>query len=230
VTAEQLALDFGARPALGAEDFLPAPCNAAALAWLAGERRWSAAALVLYGPAGCGKSHLARLWAERERARCLLPEALEIAALPGLIAEHPALVLDPAQAVAGDHARERALFHLFNLAAAEGRRLLLTGREPPAAWGLGLADLRSRLLAAPAVGIGAPDEAVLAALLVKALAERQLEPPAELVAYLVPRMERSFAAVGRLAAALDRTALARRRPLSVALAREVLAAIEDNTS
>ena len=103
----------------------------------------------------------------------------------------------------------------------------MTARELVAGWGLGLPDLASRLRAAPSVAIGAPDDSVLAALLVKLLADRQISPPAEVVAYLVPRMERSFETARRLAEALDHAALAAHRPLTLPLAREVLAGLSD---
>jgi len=225
VTAEQLPFEFDHRPALESADFLAAPCNAEAVAWLAAGRAWPAPALVLHGPAGCGKSHLARLWALREGGAMVAAGALSVAAVPELIGAASALVVDGADGVAGDPERERALFHIYNLIAERRGRLLLTAREPVAGWGLGLADLASRLRAAPSVGIGAPDDDVLAALLVKLLADRQMPPPAEVVAFAVPRMERSFEAALRLAEALDRAALAAHRPITLPLAREVLAAL-----
>lgn len=224
MTAEQLPFEFDHRPGLESADFLAAPCNEEAVAWLAAGRAWPAPALVLQGPAGCGKSHLARLWALREGAVVAVDE-LSVSAVPELLGAGANLAVDGADGVAGDPGRERALFHLYNLIAERRGRLLLTAREPVAGWGLTLPDLASRLRAAPAVGIGAPDDQVLAALLVKLLADRQMPPPAEVVAFVVPRMERSFEAARRLAAALDRAALAAHRPITLPLAREVLASL-----
>ncbi len=219
----QLSFEFSCRPGLEGTDFLHAPCNAEAVAWLEQGQRWPAPALVLHGPAGCGKSHLARLWSRREAGVVVEASALRLATVPELA--QMALVIESAIEISGSTEREQALFHLYNLIAERGGRLLLVARQPVAYWKLCLPDLASRLRAAPAVGIGAPDDSVLAALLVKLLADRQMPPPAEVVAFLVPRMERSFDAGRRLVEALDRASLAAHRPITLPLAREVLASL-----
>ena len=226
MTAVQLPFEFGHEPSLGGDDFLAASCNAEALAWLAPGRPWPGPALVVHGPAGCGKSHLSRLWAGRVGAPVAMAADLAVATLPALLGEARAVAVDGADTVAGDGERERALLHLYNLIAENGGRLVLTARRPAVGWGLDLPDLASRVRAAAAVAIGPPDEALLAALLVKLLADRQMPPPAEVVAFLVPRMVRSFETARRLAAALDRAALAAHRPITLPLAREVLAALD----
>jgi chromosomal replication initiation ATPase DnaA len=119
---------------------------------------------------------------------------------------------------------ETALFHLLNWVAQEGGSLLVCARVPPARWPVSLPDLRSRLAALPAVEIGAPDEPLLAALLVKLFADRQLAVPAEVVQFLVSRMERSCEAAGRLVAAIDAAALAAHRRVTIPLVQAVLAA------
>src|SRR3546814_11282244 len=96
-----------------------------------------------------------------------------------------------------------------------GGHLLLTGRTPPARWKIGLPDLASRLRAAPTVAVDGPDDALLSAVLVKLFADRQLRVGTDVVAFVVPRMERSFAAARRLVAALDAASLASRRPVTV---------------
>jgi len=218
--AAQLILDLGHRAASGREDFLVAPSNAEAVRWLDLWPAWPAPALTLHGPAGCGKSHLAQVWRQRSEALLLARESLVVDGLgERLGARRAAIVEDAERGV-----EEEALLHLYNLLAEARGHLLLTSRAPPARWRISLADLRSRLLAAPAVAVEAPDDALLSALLVKLFADRQLRVSAELVAFLVPRMERSFAGAARLVAALDAAALAAGRPPTLPLARSVLAA------
>jgi DnaA regulatory inactivator Hda len=213
----QLSLDFGFRPALGRTDFLIAPCNAAAVAWLDRWPGWPGTALALWGPAGSGKTHLVEVWRARSGAVAIAPDALASASVPQLLGAARAVAIDDA---AG--ADEEALLHLFNLLAEGQGHLLLAAREPPARWQVRLADLRSRLLASPAVAVEAPDDALLGAVLVKLFADRQLRIGEDVIGYLLPRLERSFAAAQAIVAALDQAALAGQRAVSVKLAREIL--------
>lgn len=217
-TSPQLILDLGHRAAYGREDFLVAPSNAEAVLWLDGWPDWPAPALTLHGPAGCGKSHLAQVWRKRSGALLLARESLVVEGLGERLGTGRSAIVEDAERGVD----EEALLHLHNMLAEAGGQLLLTAREPPARWRLTLADLRSRLLAAPAVAVEAPDDALLSALLVKLFADRQLRVSAELIAFLVPRMERSFAGAARLVAGLDAAALAAQRPLTLPLARAVL--------
>lgn len=218
-----LPLELGSRPALGREDFLVHPANAEAVRWLDLWPVWPAPGLVVHGPDGCGKSHLCTVWQARSGARRLSGGELTLETPPALGAPPTPVAMDDAQAVAGVPEREEAFFHLINRARSDGRHLLVLADRPPARLGLRLPDLRSRLCALPTVGITAPDDVLLAQILVKLFADRQLRPSDGVIAYLVPRMERTFAAARHLVDRLDRTALARKKPVSVRMARAVLA-------
>ena len=171
------------------------------------------------GPEGSGKTHLAHVWAEGSGARVVEAEALREAEVPALAEHGRVAVEDVPRAGAEAH---RALLHLHNLLAARGGSLLLTGRGAPPLWGVALPDLASRIEAAGVARLGAPDDALLAALLVKLFADRQVAASPGLVGWLLPRMERSFAAAQRIVARLDALALAEGRPVSRALAARVL--------
>ncbi len=219
----QLTLDLGQRPALDREDFLVAPSNQTAVAWIDRWPDWPGAALALYGPPGCGKTHLAQVWRAASGARAIDPAALALTAPPELLGPSGAVLLDGLDAVLdGDQDRERTVLHLYNIVVERGGHLLLAGRAAPARWPIGLADLRSRLSAVQAVELGAPDDALVEAVLVKLFADRQLRVRAEVVRFLLARMERSFAAARALVDAIDRAALESRREITVPLAREVL--------
>jgi chromosomal replication initiation ATPase DnaA len=202
---------------LGREDFIVAPNNAQAVALMDRWPDWPASVVVITGAAGTGKSHLAHVWRAKSGAALVEPRALTIDAVPALAREQ-ALVLDGMDGPFD----EQALFHLLNLLRAQGGFLLITARKPPARWAIGLADLASRLGEALVVELGAPDDSFLTALLIKLFTDRQLDASPELVNYLVSRLERSCAAMAEAVAALDAASLALHRPLSVALAREIL--------
>ena len=221
---KQLALDLPHRPALGREDFLVADSNAAAVAWLDRWPDWPRAgrlpyALAIHGPAGCGKTHLASVWQAVSGARPLNPAGVVQEAVPALLEGAGAFVLDDADRIAD----ERGLLHLMNVLGERGGHLLLTLRTAPARLPAKLPDLHSRLAALPAVDVGTPDEPLLAAVMVKLFADRQLMVSQDLVQFLLPRIERSFAYLRAIVDRLDRAALASRRNITVPLAREILA-------
>jgi len=223
VPGRQLAFDFGHRPSLGGDDFLVAPCNADAVAWIDAWPSWPAPALVIHGPPGCGKTHLAGVWRARVAAIEIPAASVNPADIASALGTAQAAVVEDADRQAADDGFARGLFHLYNMLAERRGHLLLTARIPVLQWPLALADLRSRLQAAPAAAIDLPDENLTAALLVKLFADRQLKIGDDVLAYLLARMERSFDAARRLVAALDAAALDAKRNVSVPLAGEVLA-------
>lgn len=211
----QLAIDLPHRPAYGRADFLLSECNTVALQWIERWPDWAQSVLVLHGAAGSGKSHLAHLWRERTSGVLIAGETLSD---PDELARHCAVAVDEAE-----RAPEQALLHLYNCVVEAGASLLVIAREAPANWPMALPDLASRLRAAPAIAIAPPDDALLAAILVKHFADRQVRVAPAVIGFLVRRMERSCAAAGALAERLDRLALGAGRPITLTLARRVLA-------
>lgn len=214
----QLALALEHPVSFAREDFVEGPANAAALALVESFPDWPDRVVMLAGPHGSGKSHLAAIWADAAGARILSARSLERDAVPRALATG-ALVVEDIEPGGLD---EPALFHLLNLARQERACLLLTGRSLPAGWTLMLPDLLSRLRAVPVVSMAAPDDRLLRALLVKLFADRQLNVDESLLSYLLSRIERSFPAARRAVEALDKEALRLKRPVSRALAAELL--------
>ena len=218
--ARQLVFGFEHRPALGAESFLVDDGNRAAVAWIDRWPAWPGGALALCGPPGAGKSHLASVWRRRCGAVPLPAAELDAAFLDAWPGAGAAVALED-----GDRGIcEDSLFHLVNLVREDGGHLLLTARLAPARWPVALPDLASRLAALPVATLTEPGDGLLAAVLAKQFQDRQLAVPDEVVAYLVARMERSFAAAAALVAALDGLSLAEHRAITVPLARRALAA------
>ncbi|MDA1101296.1 MAG: DnaA/Hda family protein [Proteobacteria bacterium] len=224
---DQMILDLPARKTQGRADFLITDSNADAVAWLDRWPDWPGHALCLYGPEGSGKSHLLHWWCAQTNARRLTPAQLLDADVTELAALG-AVALDNAGPAAGSKAAAEPLLHLYNLLREQGGYLLLAARQPPRQWQVSLPDLRSRLLAAPAVGIQAPDDRLLVAVMAKMFADRQVRVGPNVLSYLATRIERSFAAAETAVMKLDRTSLSGRRPITVPLARMAMAAEEKN--
>jgi chromosomal replication initiation ATPase DnaA len=222
----QLTLDLPRRTTFDRSDFLVSDCNIAAVDWIDRWPAWPCAALVVHGPPGCGKTHVSHLWRERASAVILAGEELTEAALPGLFGRGLLrIVVDNA-----DRAPERALLHIYNSCLERGGNLLVTMRSPPGSWKLELNDLRSRLRSAIVVGIKAPDDALLGAVLFKHFADRQLRVSPDVVAYVAKRIERSFTAAEVFAARLDSAALSGGRRVTIPLARGIFRELGDQIS
>jgi chromosomal replication initiation ATPase DnaA len=213
----QLALALTHAESFERDDFLIGPPNAAAFALIEQWPDWPTRVMVLAGPEGAGKSHLAAIWAQIAGARFAAARALDVAAVPSALATGALVVEDVAELL-----EERALFHLLNLAQEDSAYVLITGRTSPVSWNIQLRDLASRLKALPVVTLASPDDVLLRAVLVKLFADRQLAIDENLITYLATRIERSFAAARAVVDQLDREALRQKRPVTRALAAELL--------
>jgi chromosomal replication initiation ATPase DnaA len=214
----QLALALDHTESFAREDFLSGPSNAKALALIDMWPGWPHRSVMLTGPEGSGKSHLAAIWAQAAGARLTAARALDEALVPGALATG-ALVVEDIVDGAFD---ERALFHLLNLAREDDAFVLLTARTAPVR--STIRDLGSRLKVLPIVALAPPDDALLRALLVKLFADRQLAVDESLVGYVALRIERSFAAARAVVARLDEEAMRQKRRLTRVLAAEIMRA------
>lgn len=182
---------------------------------------WPGAKMVICGPRGSGKTHLAHVWAKLSGARILNADTLAGADIPDLAAAP--LCVEDVERIAGDRPAEEALFHLHNLALAQGHQLLMTAEREPSLWPLVLPDLKSRIMGAQVARLGAPDDALLTALLAKQFADRQITPGPEVLSYLTRHMPRSHAAARDVVAALDELSLADKKRVTRSMAAAVLA-------
>jgi chromosomal replication initiation ATPase DnaA len=216
--SSQLPLELGHQPSFAREDFVEASANTEALRAIDAWPAWPGRMLLLVGPAGSGKSHLGAVWARRTAARVVEAAAL-LAARPPDLAAAGAILIENADRLG---AAEANLFHLINLAREREAGMLLTAQRPLDGWGLGMADLRSRLRLAPVARLGEPDEELARAVLVKLFSDRQLIVDPAVIAYIALRVERSLGAARAIVEALDRESLARGKAVTRAMAARLL--------
>ena len=222
--AEQLPLTLPPRVALGARDFFVSDANRAAFEMVTGSAPWPLGKLVLAGPAGAGKSHLAQVWADQAGAR--------IISAPGLAPDTPLPQADRIVVEDADRLPQEAqswLFHAHNALLERGGQLLLTARSAPSRWPLTLPDLATRMAGTTLVSIDDPDDALLAAVLTKHFADRQIPLDRKVLDYITLRMDRSFAAAAALVDRLDRLSLSQKRRITVPLAAQLFDIAEDLT-
>ena len=212
----QLRLKLDRQPTYRREDFILSQVNAAAVDALERWQAWHGGVLALIGPAGSGKTHLARSWADRTGAVAFDP-SVQGAVLDAAAASSP-VVLEDADRLEDSE----TLFHLINIAGRTRGGLLLTARTLPANWVTELPDLKSRLNALPVAELAAPDDVVLTGVLRNLFRDRNIRASDELLAYLVRRIDRSIPEAQRMVARLDDAADHQGRPVSRSLARQIL--------
>lgn len=206
----QLVLPLEPLNAMTRADFIVAPGNQRALAFVETWPDWPASAAALFGPPASGKTHLARIWAERAGAVFARADILDEPVRGAAVVEG----CDRPEA----KDRQPVLFAMLE----GGAPLLLTGRAEPCAWPVSVPDLASRFRALVAFELGEPDEALLMGLAVKLFADRQLQVPEAVVTKLIQGLERSPAAIRDFIARADREALSRQKPVNIQLIRDLM--------
>jgi chromosomal replication initiation ATPase DnaA len=223
MSIEQMSLQLSFESAMGRDDFFRGPSNEAALGMIECWPDWPSHWLLLAGPVGTGKSHLARIWQERSGARILTLSDLNKSD-PTQLFGSGAVVLEDADGALRD---DTMLFHFLNAAKEAEAYVLITSRSWPESWGVGLPDLASRLRLTTPVELFEPDDTLLRAVLGKLFADRQLFPEKVVLDYIVLRMERSVGAALRIVDAIDKAALAQQRTITRPLAAAVLRDLDD---
>jgi chromosomal replication initiation ATPase DnaA len=215
---KQLPLDLPIETRLEAEDFLVSPSNEAAYHLIDQWPNWTDRVFLLTGPEASGKSHLAAIWAKRAKAWTEKASDIKLDHVPHLVSSG-ALVIENCDQGGVD---EHALFHLINAARERGTFVLLTARSGPDQWGLKTPDVVSRLRLAPEGKLASPDDALLGAVLVKLFVDRQLVIDTTMIDFIKSRIVRSIAAARDFVQQLDREGLARGKPITKALASQLL--------
>lgn len=231
-TTQQLPLELPHRPCLGKEDFLIAPCNEEAVRLIDSWPNWSFFAACIYGSDGCGKTHLANVFSNRVsmltnypyKIPCIKARNLKLETVHQLYKQNTCLIVEELD----ENIDEEAMFHLYNLYRNEGGNILFTSQTAPARLPFKLKDLQSRLNIIPSIEIKDPDDDLLSSLLVKLFMDRQIMVSPDIISYLLNNMQRSFAYARKIVAEIDNISLARKRAVSIPIAKEAIASLADN--
>lgn len=220
--SQQLTFDLPTRNALGRDAFFVSPGNALAVETIEDPNKWPNGKLLLVGLKGAGKTHLTQVWAQMFGALVLAANQLNTDHLANQIAGFTHIAVEDIDVIAGEPELEKALFHLHNMVLARHGHLLMTSTTPPGSCSFGLADLTSRIHACTSAKLQPADDQLLSAILVKLFDDRQLDVSPDVISYLVPRIERSFAGAQNIVAVLDKAALSDRRAVTRPFAIQVL--------
>ena len=229
----QLAIEFYHRPYMGREDFMLAECNFEAFRLIDSWPNWNYFAACIYGPTGCGKTHLSHIFSDKVsliehypyKIPCIKAEELNKDLPRQLLEMHPCLIIEDLKAGID----EETLFHLYNMYRDEGGSVLFTAEEAPARIGFHLPDLRSRMNIVQSVAIGEPDDGLLSALLIKLFMDRQVSVSEEVIKYMLGNMQRSFSYARKLVEETDRLSLARKRAVSINIVKEAIENLNSDT-
>ncbi len=219
---KQLPLDLQLPEPFGFDDFLIGPNMEAfmALQNLA-DGQGGEGCVYLWGAHGTGKSHLLRATVQRAMAQGLFAYYWDAARQPLAEAAHgyELLAVDHVDGLGEEE--QIVLFGLINAQREAGRVILTAGLQPPARQLL-REDLTTRLGWGLVFEIGEPDDEDKAALLRHRARARGCEVDEAVCRWLVLHRSRDLGELTRLLDSLDRAALARGRPLTLPLVREVL--------
>ena len=219
---QQYIFDFPKREKLSKDVFIVGDCNYAAYEILQKYPDWQTPFLTLYGLSKSGKTHLAQIWTHQVGARKITLDDITAIRKQDSVAIFWLDLKEGHDVLAKNFTLQEALCNLYNDMVAGGGGLLITALEPPHQWQIPLDDLRSRLKGIPAIRLGAPDDLLLENLLKKLSADRQMIIDDAVIQFLLKRMERSFEAAYLLAEKLDKLTLQKKKPITIALAKQCL--------
>lgn len=211
---------------------MTSPCNIEAFNLLNSWPEWSFFAICIYGEEGCGKTHLAHVFADKVSRLTNYPYHLPSIKAASLTLENVHEFLERHRCLIVEDLQEtknfEAMFHLYNLYRNEGGNILFTSTQAPARLNFPLADLQSRLNIIPTAEIKTPDDELLSALIIKLFQDRQIMPSPEVVTYILSNMQRSFAYTRNLIETIDHISLAQKRAPNIALVKEAIADLNNN--
>ncbi|MDF2964854.1 MAG: hda [Rickettsiaceae bacterium] len=217
---QQLLLDFPHNKQYFKEDFITTEANQIAYDYITNwPENWGVNpykyAIIISGPAGCGKTHLAHIWQRESKAYFISPnEDLSVK-----LSHYESFILEDIDNKIWD---ETYLFHIFNQLHEAKKYALFTTQLRPVEISFILADLKSRLNSLFSLNITCPSDELMKIMLLKHFSERELKVSLDVVNYLASRIPRTFSEVTNIVDLLDKTALLQKRNITIPLVKDVL--------
>ncbi len=209
--SRQKLLPLSFKPEYAEEDFCISGCNMEAFRIINRWPEWPSHSIIIYGPKGSGKTHLAKIWQQKTKA--LPVKGMNIFSSPSrcFIAENIENSYD-----------EVALFHIYNATCENNGFLLMTSNIHPANLKIKTPDLRSRLNATNAIHLGSPDKHLLESVFVKLMSDRQISIKPNIVDFIISQMEPSFSILQKIVNILDIEAMANKQKITIPFVKQIL--------
>jgi len=217
----QLKFRFESRKAVGREDFLVTNSNKYAVDFLDKWPNWDSSSAIIFGPRGCGKTHIANVWSLRSKAKFLGVKEILEKPIEKIFDNYRSFVLEDFSALKSP-VQEEKILHFYNLLNEKKFFLLITLRSSLRNLSITLPDLRSRLNSIPSFEINEPDDDLLGAVLIKLFFDRQLKVDHDVILFLLKRIERSFSSLNKVVKELDNAALDQKRKITIPFVRSIL--------
>ena len=219
----QLPFEFECRNDMGRDDYMVSKCNEEAFKLVDSWPNWFGSGLFIYGPKGCGKSHLSHLFADKVRTFGTKPVSVKIIDASAVNMRNARRLAEENVAIVVENVAPRnnseALFHLFNLFNVSGKYMLWTAETSPNKMNFGLKDLQTRLNMLPRAAISEPDDFMLQMLIVKLFNDRQIIISPEIVNYIINNAPRSFEYVEAIVDETDKISLAYKSAVNYIIVR-----------
>ncbi len=218
---QQEIFSFNKTEHLNWNDFIESDENREALSYLMQWPNWGRNVLVIFGESGCGKTHLAGLWAQSANAVYVLRESFNHPPRELFDAECN-FVIDNFDDIISDDEYFDWLFHFLNILNEKDRFLLILSKVRPSLWNISLNDLRSRLLSYPSAEIENPRDELLFNIAKKISRDLGVYISDEALIYLLNVIDRNVATLATTLKTLDKFSMLHKKAITVAFIKKYL--------
>ena len=213
----QLLINFNLKKDYDEQDFYVSSSNKYAFNIINGWPKWLKRTVNLYGEQYSGKSHLSKIF--ETKTTCLNIESINFT-------NEILLKFKTKQALIIENFNynipEKLLYSLINIVEQENKYLLITSLKPINKFDFKLKDLNSRINYCLFVEIGAPDDELIYALIVKNFSDRQINIDKKIIEYIIKRINRSYKDIFLFIYKVDQLSLQKGKPINLSIIKKIL--------